>query len=493
MGKTFLAFDLGASSGRAIIGKLADGKFELTEVHRFANGPTAKGEAIFWDYPALCNELKTGLQKALAVEKSLDGIAIDTWGVDYVFFDKNTLKPKRWPYHYRDVRTAGLPAKAVFPKISKSELYQKTGIQFMELNTIYQLVAHFERHPEDFKNSFLLTMPDALAFYLGGDPTCEYTECSTTNLLNPSTCQWDWELIKTLGLPKEVFTTIVKPATLGGVLSKELQAELKCGAIPIIKVGSHDTASAVAAVPAVGEGDWAYISAGTWALLGAEIKTPVFANEIFTNEGGVNDTIRYLTNIMGSWLFQETRRVWNEAGEKTSFMEMEQWALAAEPCKFLVNPNDPVFFTPGNMPQNIIDFCKRTGQGEIKTKGEIVRAIYDSLALYFCSKLHDLETILKVKYQFLNIVGGGTKDGLLMQLTSDALNIEVKAGPVEATSIGNLLEQGIAVGAIQSLAEGRKIVKNSFEVKSYRPNAAMYQKYSKIKDRFDQLTCGVSF
>ena len=266
--KNFLAFDLGASSGRGIIGKLENGKLTLTEVHRFANGPTEQGGSIYWNYPQLVEELKTGLKKALAIEPALDGIGIDTWGVDYVFFSNTTGRFLRWPYHYRDVRT-GNAESDVWSKISKQELYGHTGIQCMTLNTVYQLAAHFREHPEDFKDSHFLTMPDALARALGGDDTSEYTDCSTTNLLDPVTKEWDWEVIDRVGLPREVFPKIVKPCTFGGTLSEELQRELGCGPIPIIKVGSHDTASAVGAVPAPTSGNWAYISAGTWALLGA--------------------------------------------------------------------------------------------------------------------------------------------------------------------------------------------------------------------------------
>ena len=320
----------------------------------------------------------------------------------------------------------------------------------MLLNTVYQLAAHHRMHPEDFKDSFFLTMPDALAYYLGGERTSEYTECSTTNLLDPVGKEWDWEIIDRLGLPRDVFPEIVKPCTFSGTLSEELQKELGCGPVPIIKVGSHDTASAVAAVPAPESGSWAYISAGTWALLGAEIEKP-FRNadsekNSFTNEGGLDGKIRFLSNIMGSWLFQETRRVWNETKPTpVSFAEMEQMALSSEPCRFLINPNDASFVTPGDMPQRIIDFCERTGQGKITNDGEVVRAIYDSL------------------------------------------NFPVVAGPVEATAIGNLLAQAMAAGKVGSLAEARRVVNSSFEVKTYVPDATRHAFYNSQIERFEKL------
>ncbi len=489
--KTFLAFDLGASSGRGIVGTLDKGKLTLTEVHRFDNGPVERAGSIYWNYPQLVEELKIGLKKALDFAPGLAGIGIDTWGVDYVFFSNTTGEMIRWPYHYRDERSVEA-VEVVRDKISNSELYKRTGIQYMTLNTIYQLVAHFQKHPEDFQDSHFLMMPDALARALGGADTSEYTDGSTTNLLDPISKEWDWELIDRLGLPRSVFPKLVKPCTFGGVLSEQLQQELGCGPIPIIKVGSHDTASAVGAVPAPESGEWAYLSAGTWALLGAEIDTPRLKSSSesqgFTNEGGLGGKIRYLTNIMGSWLFQETRRVWRESkNPKLSFADMEQMALSATPGQYLINPNDSVFVTPGDMPQRISDYCIATKQGSITDDRAVVRAIYDSLALYFRIKLETLSDLLDVHYKCLNVVGGGTRDGLLMQLTADALGIPVVAGPIEATAIGNLLGQAMAVGAVSNLAEAREVVKKSFEPKTFEPDMEMHRFYSSELERFRRL------
>ena len=485
--KNFLAFDLGASSGRAIIGTLSDGKLAMQEVHRFPNGPVEIDGSFYWDYPRLCNELKTGLRNALATGIKLDGISIDTWGVDYVFFDKETLAMRRLPYNYRDQRTVAASEK-VWQKISKADLYKRTGIQCMTLNTIYQLCAHYEEHPEDFENSFFLPVPDALALSLGGTPVAEYTFCSTTNLLDPVKRQWDWELIDILGLPREVFPEIVPAATPAGMLSAELCAEFGCGPIPIYKCGSHDTASAVAAVPAPLQGQWAYLSAGTWALLGAENDAPFITaeseKESITNEGGVGGKIRFLTNIMGSWLFQELRRVWNEEGKNLSFNDMENMARNSEPCKYFINPNCAEFAAPGDMPGNIRAFIRRTGQGENISDAEVIRAVYDSLALYFCSKLEMLEKLLGVKYACLNVVGGGTKDGFLMELAACALDRQVVAGPVEATAAGNILVQAMADGELPDLAGVRQVIRNSFELKTFAPDAVMTEKYNSVKDKF---------
>ena len=487
----YLAFDLGASSGRAIIGTIADGKLSLQEVHRFSNGPTEKNGSLFWDYDALQGELISGLGKAVATGIKLDGISIDTWGVDYVFFDRNTRKMLRPPYNYRDRRTLAA-AEKVGRLMDKSELYQASGIQYMTLNTLFQLIAHKEQHPEDMANGIFLPIPDALAFALGGDFTAEYTHCSTFALLDPVTRQWQWELIDRLGLPREIFPEIVPPCSPNGRLKKELCEKFNIPPIPIFKCGSHDTASAVLAVPAPRNRNWAYLSAGTWALLGVECASPVVtaasnaAN--VTNEGGVGNTIRFLTNIMGSWLFQELKRVWNEEGKNLSFNDIEAMARREKMGKFFIDPNCADFAAPGNMPQNIRNFCRSTGQAETLTDSEVARTVYDSLALCFRQKLELIESLQGVHYQCLNIVGGGTKDRFLMQLTANALNRQVITGPVEATASGNILAQAIASGEISGIDEAREVVRNSFELETFEPDAADAERYQQHYAKFCQIT-----
>ena len=486
----YLAFDLGASSGRGIIGTLDGVTLELAEVHRFANGPLKQGDHFFWNFPSLVENLKIGLKRAFEVEKDLQGVAIDTWGVDYVLFDRRTRQVKGLPYCYRDERTRAAVEK-VKEKVSLEELYAITGIQPLSFNTIFQLVAHQMEHPEELEESVFLPIPDALGFMLGGDFTAEYTHCSTSGLLDPFRREWAWELIDRIGLPRQIFPEIVPSCTLGGRLSAELCRELNIPSAPIWKVGSHDTASAVAAVPAPSGKRFAYLSAGTWALLGAENSTPGVTAEAgkkgFTNEGGLERSIRFLTNIMGSWLFQECRRIWNESGKNLSFADMENFARAAEPCRYLINPNDASFFEPGDMPARIAEFCRRTQQGEPKNEGEICRAIYDSLALYFRSKVELLSGLSQEKYTAFNIVGGGTKDALLMQLTADALDLPVIAGPVEATAVGNILGQSIARGETAGLTGAREIVRASFELKNYTPNAVMTRLYRDNVARFNVI------
>ncbi len=489
MKRYFLSFDLGASSGRAIVGTLDGGRLELTEVHRFENGHIEKDGSLMWNYPSLVTELKAGLKKALTFAPGIAGIGIDTWGVDYVLFDRDSRQMVRLPYHYRDSRT-GKAAEKVHAVLGKSELYRINGLQYMPFNTVYQLAAHQEAHPDDFGNSVFLMMPDALALALGGDFCAEYTDCSTTGLLDPCKRSWNWDLTDKLGLPRSIFPEIRKPCSLGGTLSAELQQELGCGPIPIIKVGSHDTASAVAAVPA-SDADWAYLSCGTWALLGAEIPEPVITEAgekaPFTNEGGLEGRIRFLTNIMGSWLMQETRRHWKRNGRELSFAEMSNMAVTAEPFRNLINPNDLVFMPPGDMPGRVREYCAAHGFSGNMSDAEVLRCLYDSLSLCFASKLHELEKILGTDYKKFHIVGGGTKDEELMQCTANVMGIPVAAGPVEATAIGNLMAQAVALGDLKDLAEVRKVVADSFELKIYQPDASCRAACGEALANFEDL------
>ena len=482
MRKVFLAFDLGASSGRGILGILADGRFDLREIHRFENGPVSRDGGLFWDFPALCAELKKGIDLAFAAEPVIDGIGIDTWGVDYVLFDRATLAPKRLPYNYRDHRTDRI-AEKVWEKIPRAELYRRTGIQHMQLNTIYQLAAHAEEHPEDLAGAVFLPIPDALALYLGGAVTAEYTECSTTGLLDPVSRQWDWEIVDRLGLPRAIFPEIVRPGTPGGTLKPGFGH----GPVPIWKVASHDTASAVAAVPEPAGGPL-YISCGTWALLGAEIAEPNCSPAAeavpFTNEGGTDGKIRFLSNIMGSWLLQEIRRDWREHGRALSYNDMEAMARSAAPGRFLINPCDPVFLPPDDMPGRIRAFCAAHGQGAIPDDAALLRAVYDSLALAFARGVAGLEDILRISFPVIHTVGGGTRDALLMQLTGDASGKIVEAGPVEATAVGNVLMQARAAGICPDAKTAREWVKASFPVRRFAPDPASGRAFDACRERF---------
>ena len=478
--KNYLAFDLGASSGRAILGGVENGRLVLREVHRFPNNGRVSGGALRWDIAGLCGELEKGIVKACAAGTPVS-MGIDTWGVDYALFDRESRKLVEEPYTYRDERTKDIRTE-VFKRVAKDELYRRTGIQDMAFNTVFQLAAHLGSDPEALKRSTFLHIPDALGFLLGGSFDTEYTDASTSGLLDARKREWDFELIEKLGLPRELFPRIAAPGSSGGELSAELARRLGVPRLPIVKVGSHDTASAVAAVPDTTGDEFAYMSLGTWALLGAEAATPCLTEAAerahFTNEGGLDRTIRFLTNIMGCWLFQECRRAWQEEGRDLSFSEMERLAAKCEALRFRIDPKSEAFLAPGGMPKRIADAAAERG-ARPETPGEIVRCVYDSLALCVRDELRVLESLRGVKYPALHIVGGGIQAELLMQLIADACGIPVCAGPVEATAIGNLLAQMIAAGEVADLAAGRRLVAASFELKEYRPRAEMTERFAR--------------
>lgn len=470
MSDSCLAFDLGASSGRGIIGKIENGKLTLTEIHRFPNRPEEKNGHWFWDFDKLFSEIKTGIKKAFEHDKTISSIGIDTWGVDYVLFRGG--KAVRQPYCYRDSRTDR--AMEEFHKLmSPEELYSECGIQKMCFNTVYQLFAQKLDHPEDLKGSTMLLMPDALTFMLNGDVSSEYTIASTGALLDPGKKDWNRKIIGAAGLDMSLFPKIVQPGTFSAKLKPEICAELGVPAVPVVKIGSHDTASAVMAVPADSSTKWAYVSCGTWALLGAELDKPMTSAEAgkasFTNEGGCAGKIRFLTNIMGSWLLQETRRVWNEAGKNLSFSDISDMARTAVPGKFIIDPNANEFLAPGDMPSRIKEYCVKNGLGTIRTDAELVRCIYDSLADCFAKKIKLMESLLKVEYNCLNMVGGGSRDELLMELTAKATGIKVVAGPTEGTAIGNIMMQFITHGKFKDINAARAVIRDSFDVKVYNP------------------------
>ena len=477
--KSFLAFDLGASSGRAILGGIENGKLALKEVHRFPNNGRVVNGDLRWDIKGLCDELATGIKKAFAAGRPVS-MGIDTWGVDYALFAPGGREPVEEPFTYRDKRTDDIRPE-VFARVPRAELYRHTGIQDMAFNTVFQLAAHLKRDPETLKKTTFLHIPDALGYMLGGSFDPEYTDATTSGLLDAEKRDWDLEIIDKLGLPRTLFPKIVPPGAGGGELSPELAAKLGVPQLPIVKVGSHDTASAVAAVPDTTGKEFAYMSLGTWALLGAEAATPCLTPEAerahFTNEGGLDRTIRFLTNIMGCWLFQECRRTWQEEGRDLSFSEMERLAAGCEPLRFRIDSKSETFLAPGNMPKRIADAAAERG-ARPETPGEIVRCVYDSLALCVRDELRVLETLRGVKYPALHIVGGGIQAELLMQLVADACGVPVYAGPVEATAIGNLLAQMIAAGEISDLAAGRKLVAASFEPKVYNPRAEMAKRFA---------------
>ena len=487
----YLAIDLGASSGRAIVGILEDGKITLEEMHRFENGPTERGSSLYWNAESLFAEIKEGIRKSLAKYPDIRSMGIDTWGVDYVI-----VKPDgsfaREPYNYRDSRTDNIPEE-VFKIVPEAELYSRTGMQLMQINTLFQLVAHRKQHPEDFADgNIMLMIPDALSYLFSGDRTCEYTESSTSHMLNAITREWDFVTLDKLGFPRSFFPKITPPSTIVGKLREEVARELGVPRIDICKVGSHDTASAVASVPAPDDRKWVYISCGTWALFGAELDAPVLTEAAckagFTNEGGLNNKIRFLTNIIGMWLAQELRADWAARdGEKKPWSVIDKMAMECEGLRFVINPNEREFLSPGDMAGKIRRYCERTGQGT-PNDAETIRCVYDSLGLCFRAKLDQLAALSGAHYDCLNIVGGGSNAAVLMRIATDICNVKVIAGPVEATATGNILSQAMAAGSVKDLAAARGIVKASFTPKIYTPSAVDRAPYDAAYAKFRKLT-----
>lgn len=483
----FLAFDFGASSGRAMLATYDGEKITLEEKHRFSNDPVLVNGGMFWDVLRLFHEIKQGILKcANSGDRDIDCIGIDTWGVDYGLLDKDDQLLGN-PYHYRDTRTDGMYEKA-FSIVPKEEIFQETGIAFNWFNTIYQLLA--AKDSTALKEAkTLLFMPDLLNFFLTGEKRCEYTVASTSQMFDSKKQDWAYDLLKKMGLPTDLFAPVIYPGEQVGVLTKELAEELGVAQIPVMAVASHDTGSAVASVPVCGDQDFIYISSGTWSLMGVELSEPLVNADVlahnFTNEGGVNKTIRFLKNIMGLWLIQESRRQWEREGQSLSFADLEKQARAAEPFTCFIDPDYEAFQTPGNMPEKIREYCRKTNQTVPESVGAVIRCIAESLVFRYRDTIEGMEAVTGKTYPEIHIVGGGIKDTMICQFTSNATKRVVEAGPVEATSIGNVMVQAMACGAIANLADGRKAVKNSFDIARYEPQDspawdAAYKEWKKI-------------
>jgi len=469
-GKKVLAFDFGASSGRAMLGEFDGSKISFNEIHRFSNDPVFVNGTLYWDVLRLFFEIKTGISKALAIG-GFDAIGIDTWGVDFGLLDKKGRLISN-PVHYRDTRTVGIDDE-VFKIIPKEELYSRTGIQHMRINTVYQLACLAKNEPEMLDGAEkLLLMPDLFAYFLTGEMRGEITNASTTNIFDPKKDNWCFDICKKLGVKEELFPKTIRAGEIYGTLSKAICEELGCNEVPVVAVATHDTASAVVSAPAK-DRDFVYISSGTWSLFGTESDAPIMNSKAmeanFTNEIGFDGKIRFLKNIMGLWLIQESRRQWIREGENVGFDTLENEALEAEPFKCYINPDAPDFETPGNMPKRIRDYCARTGQYVPQTRGEIMRCIYESLAMKYRSTLEILQSITGKKYKSINMLGGGIKDTLLCKMSANACGIEVLAGPVEATVMGNIAVQYIALGEIKNLSQARSIISASTDIKVYKP------------------------
>lgn len=475
--KKLLAFDLGAESGRGVLGHFDGSKIHLQVMHRFPNGPVHTLDTMHWDVLRLYSEMVATFRKCAAEAGGIDALGVDTWGVDFALLGRGgTLLGN--PRHYRDPHTEGTLEHAL-GFVPQQTIYQKTGLQFMRFNTLFQLLAlKRDRSPLLEVAETLLMMPDLFHYFFTGVKAIEFTNATTTQFYNPTHAGWAYDLIVAFGLPKQILGTVVKPGTVLGPLRQAIASESGLNPVPVIAPATHDTGSAVAAVPAQGK-SWAFISSGTWSLMGAELDGPLINEKglgyNFTNEGGVDGTIRFLKNIMGLWLVQECRRAWEKAGKTYEYDQLARMAEAALPFGSLVDPDHSSFLLPASMPVALADYCKRTGQPSPTEPGAVVRCALESLALRYRWVLSKLEELLGRRLEVIHVVGGGSQNALLCQLTADACNRTVLAGPVEATAIGNVMVQAIGLGLIGSLAEGREIVKRSFEVKTYLPqNAGMW-------------------
>ncbi len=468
----YLAFDLGAESGRVVLGRFDGHKLSLEDVHRFPTGASTVLGTMYWDALRLFADCKRGLAMAAAAHSDdIDGMGIDTWGVDFGLLDASGRLLSN-PRHYRDHGNDGMVERAI-QLVGRDRLFNATGIQILQINSLYQLLALKQQNsPTLTAARRLLFMPDLLKYWFSGVISSEYTISSTSQMLNPTTRNWALDLLAELELPHSILSDIVMPGTQVGYVGNDIQADTGCRAIPVLAVGEHDTASAVAAVPAVGN-DWAYLSCGTWSLMGIESSSPILTPEMaranLTNEGGVCGTIRVLKNIMGLWLVQECRRSFARKGYDYSYSQLTTMAEQSKPFGPLVDPDAAVFLSPADMAEAITEFCTNTDQTPPASPGEFVRCCLESLALKFRWTMDRLQDFHGQPLRVLHIVGGGTQNRLLCQLAADATQREVIAGPVEATAAGNVLLQAIARGTIGSLAEGREIVRRSFEIDRYEP------------------------
>ena len=491
--KAYLAIDIGASGGRHLAGLFDGERLRLEEVYRFENGAVEAGGSLYWDLLGLWSHVKSGLHAA--GEKfcaEIAGVGVDTWGVDFGLLGRGDVLLGN-PYHYRDARTDGMLEKA-FSTVPREEIFRHTGLQFMQFNTLYQLLAMKQSGSPLLETAeTLLMMPDLFHWLLTGVKCNEMTDASTTQFYNPVAGAWATELLDQFDLPADILGRIEQPGTKLGPLRGNLAEETGLSAAEVILPGSHDTASAVMAVPADntvdGQPDWCYISLGTWALMGIESPGPVINDTVlklnFTNEGGVGDTVRLLKNITGLWLLQECRRAWNYAGRNWDWETLNRLAADAKPHVAFIDPDATDFLAPDDMPEAICQFCKHTGQPAPEDEGAVLRCALESLALKFRHVLGMCEELVGRRITTVHIVGGGARNRLLCQAAADACGRPVVAGPVEATAIGNVLMQAVADGRLASIADAREVVRRSFEVEEYQPHNtaawdAAYEKFVNV-------------
>ena len=483
--KPYLAFDFGAESGRAVLAHVHSGVITTEEVHRFANEPVEYAGALHWDAPRLWFEVRKALTRL--EEFKLAGIGVDAWGVDYALLGERGELLQN-PYHYRDKRTDGV-MELVFQKVPKDEIYWKTGIQFMPINTLYQLFAANRDTPALLRAARkLLTIPDLFHYWLTGNAVCEFTNATTTQMVNPLTRAWSRELMEKLELPSNLPAEIVEPGSVVGALSAGVGSSTALCGTPVIAPATHDTGSAVAAINAR-EGT-AFLSSGTWSLVGTEIDAPILTSEAlrlnFTNEGGVGRTTRFLKNVMGLWMLQCCRQSWASQSQVYDYSELMELAAREPAFCHLVDPDDESFLHPASMPNAIAKFCEKTQQPNPKTPGAYARAVLESLAFKYRQVIGDLERLVQRPIQQIRIIGGGSKNRLLNQFTADATGRRVLAGPAEATALGNVAVQILATGVASSLAEVRAMVDRSFPTEVFEPHDS--DRWAQHSERFQHYT-----
>ncbi|MEP7358732.1 MAG: rhamnulokinase family protein [Anaerolineales bacterium] len=485
----FAAIDLGAESGRIMLGRLEGGALALEEAHRFPNIPVQVAGTLHWDILRIWSEIKHGLAVCgLQSGGPLASIGVATWAVDFGLLGSDGALLGN-PVHYRDGRTQGM-IEAACARVPRAEIFAQTGIQFLTINSLYQLLAlQAQASPALDAAARLLTIPDLLNYWLCGAAVNEFTNATTTQCYNPTTGQWAWELLDRLGLPRRIFGPIVQPGSSLGPLRPALAAELGLPAVPVIAPATHDTGSAVAGTPLT-PGGAIYLSSGTWSLMGVELARPVINERSlaynFTNEGGVAGTFRLLKNIMGLWLVQECRRTWASQGDDFGYTQLSLLAEQSAPLLSLIDVADERFFAPGNMPARIQAACQAAGQPIPESAGAIVRCALESLALEYRLTAERLDELTGQTSPVIHIIGGGAQNTLLNQFTADATDRRVLAGPVEATALGNVLVQAVAGGHLPSIAAGRELIRQSFPVQSFESHPspaweAAYQRYLRLK------------
>ena len=486
--RLFLAFDLGAESGRTFLGRLSEGRIRTRELTRFPNAPTYFLGHQHWNVYGLFEEIKKGMEAGSAeAGKPLESLAVDTWGVDFgLLAGDGTIL--RLPYAYRDGRTEGA-MEGFFKRMPREDVYERTGIQFLPFNSLFQLFATARDNPALLKRAeTLLFMPDLFTFLLTGEKASEFTIASTSQILNLRIRTWDEAILSALGLSSRIMPDVLAPGTMVGTLLPSVSVETGLQEIPVIATASHDTGAAVAAIPASGE-DWAYISSGTWSLMGVELPSPLITPQTlaanFTNEGGVAGTIRFLKNIAGLWLLQQCRKEWSKSMD-LSYDELTRMAAEAAPLKVFVDPDCPDFLNPPSMSEAIRNFCLRTGQVPPPSPAETVRCILESLALKYRYTLDQVRLLTAKEVKRIHVIGGGSRNELLCRFTADATHLTVLAGPAEATATGNIMVQALALGYVKTLSEIRAIVRNSVNVRAYQPTG--WADWDSAYERFRDVT-----